>query len=419
MFTKNVIASAIGLLALSHSSAQAVEYSLSGLVEVAAVDVSGSGKSFADGGWGKFRFNNDNQASVVLNQLVLSNKITFTDTLSASVTLLGYQDDVNNEAGVSEAYIQYKGLPTTSGYRFSGRAGILYPHISMNNFLIGWNSPYTVSYSTINSWIAEELRHLGAEVSVERLGKFHQSDWDIKLTASLLTHNDPTGALLAWHGWNIHNRQSLWHEKLQLPPFPALQDGGALQTQAWATDPFKEIDDKVGYHIVTEWKSKKHRTQFNLGYYDNRADPFIEEQGQYAWHTKFVHGGLTYRVTREDTIIMQFMHGSTVMQNWWRKDIVNNQFSSATFMYSHSWGDTRLTGRAEVFNIEDNDLTPGDYNDESGSAFTLSLRYKFSKQWYAFVEGTLMDTKRFEREIRTGTEHQNERMLQLTARYYF
>lgn len=419
MFPKKTLASIIGLLAVSQTPAHAVEYSLSGLVEVAAVDVSGSGKSFAQGGWGKFRFNNDNQSGLVLNQVVLRNKLSFTDTLSASVTVMGYQDDVNNEVGVSEAYLQYKGLPTSSGYRFSGRAGILYPHISMNNFLLGWNSPYTVSYSTINSWIAEELRHLGVEASVERLGKFHNSDWDIKLTASLVTQNDPTGALLAWHGWNIHNRQSLWHEKLQLPWFPALRDGGALQTQARATDPFREIDDKVGYHLVTEWKSKKYRTKFNLGYYDNRADPFIVEEGQYAWHTKFVHGGLSHRVTANDTIILQFMHGSTLMQNWQRQDVVNNQFSSATLMYSHSWGNTQLTGRAEVFNIEDHDLTPGDYNDESGSAFTLSLRYKFSKQWYAFLEGTVMDTKRFERAMRTGSEHQNEKLMQVTARYFF
>ena len=419
MFTKKALTSIIGLLVLGHSSAHAVEYSFSGMVEVAAVDVNGSGKSFAQGGWGKFRFNNDNQAGLVLNQLILSNKLSITDTISASVTALGYQDDVNNEFGITEAYLQYKGLPTNSGYRFSGRAGILYPHISMNNVQVGWTSPYTVSYSTINSWIAEELRHLGLEASVERLGKFHDSDWDIKFTASLLTQNDPTGALLAWHGWNIHNRQSTWKEKLQLPAFPALLDGGALQTQAWQTEPFREVDDKVGYHFVTEWKSKKHRTKFNLGYYDNNADPFIEEGGQYAWHTKFVHGGLTHKLTRNDTVILQFMHGSTLMQNWARTDIVNNQFTSATLMVSHSWGDTRLTGRAEVFDVEDNDLTPGDYNDESGSAFTLSLQHKFSKQWIMFLEGTMIDTRRFERAMRTGSEHQTERLVQVTARYYF
>ena len=42
--------------------------------------------------------------------------------------------------------------------------------MSLENRASGWESPYTLSYSAINSWLATEVRTLGVEAQLEWLG---------------------------------------------------------------------------------------------------------------------------------------------------------------------------------------------------------------------------------------------------------
>jgi hypothetical protein len=73
--------------------------------------------------------------------------------------------------GVTEAWLNWSPLPV-SGYRVRGRAGVFYPAMSLENTDLAWTSPYTNSFSAINSWIAEEIKTRAVELSVSRPGRF-------------------------------------------------------------------------------------------------------------------------------------------------------------------------------------------------------------------------------------------------------
>src|SRR3990167_5774493 len=113
------------------------------------------------------------------------------------------------EAGatVTEAWINWNPLPY-SGYRVRGRAGLFYPAMSLENTDLAWTSPYTSSFSAINSWIAEEIKTRAVELSVSRPSRFFKSDHSFQWTAALFQGNDPAGSILTWRGFALHNLQT-------------------------------------------------------------------------------------------------------------------------------------------------------------------------------------------------------------------
>ena len=59
---------------------------------------------------------------------------------------------------LTEAYLQFRPYPR-DGFRLRLKAGAFYAPISLENRASGWDSPYTLSYSAINTWLGKELRH--------------------------------------------------------------------------------------------------------------------------------------------------------------------------------------------------------------------------------------------------------------------
>ncbi len=139
--------------------------------------------SHVDGGYGKFRFNPD--GSLSLGQAVLNYQLDFDNPLSVHINSIAYADGLQDGLGLTEANIHYQGLPSNNGQRFSARLGVMYPKISLENNATGWTSPFTLTSSTLNSWLGEEVRHAGLEVNLDLLGKFHQGDYDIGFSATV------------------------------------------------------------------------------------------------------------------------------------------------------------------------------------------------------------------------------------------
>ncbi len=123
-------------------------------------------------------------------------------------------------------------MPNESGYRLQIKGGIFYPEISLENNAFAWASKDTLNSSTLNTWIGEEVRVLGTEIKITRMGRLNNDAYDLSFSASAFVNNDPPGALLAWHGWTMSRRQTLWGEGREFPWFPALAEGGALAEQA-------------------------------------------------------------------------------------------------------------------------------------------------------------------------------------------
>jgi len=75
------------------------------------------------------------------------------------------QDSRRLDGGV----LQYRPYPR-AGYRLRVKAGAFHAPVSLENRAPGWDSPYTLSYSALNSWLGEELRTIGLEAQLDWLG---------------------------------------------------------------------------------------------------------------------------------------------------------------------------------------------------------------------------------------------------------
>lgn len=410
----------IALSILFAQTSQAAEFKAKGIIDIRAGYTNSVNKSYLSGGQGKFA--SDKGYALYMAQAGADVSIEWDNGFSLHGVFNSFQDPADFAAGLTEAYLKYRSLPNQQGYRLQVKTGIFYPEISLENNAYAWASRDTLNPSTLNTWIGEEIRGLGGEFKVTRLGRLNNNKFDLSLSASAFLNNDPAGALLAWHGWTMSSRQTLWGEKQPLPWFPARDT--VFTKQAANSDPFAEIDNKLGYHLYAQWKLHG-QGSFSLGYYDNRATPYKVEDGQYGWDTKFIHAGLRWSLTSNLFLTSQFLSGSTLMQSPEQIDMVNNDFMNLFAAINYRWSQFidgkkhRSTLRVEHFSITDNDNTIGDNNNENGQAVTLNHSYRLSKQWFLLAELNIIDSHRPARAYEGDKIDLIEQQYQLASRYFF
>ena len=256
-------------------------------IDLSYVDTSGL-RSWTDGFVGKLRYDGDSDGLTV-SRMFVDYSMRLMDTVHGHLALEAYDDDSGSVLDFTEAFVEWRPVPR-SATRYRLKLGAFYPKISLENVQPGWSSPYTISSSAINTWVAEEIRAVGAELSLSRrlgsLGDAHT----LSAQAAVFYGNDPAGALIAWKGWSAHDRQSRFTDELKLAPLPQIQPGRMFELQDPFIPPFREIDNRAGYYINGEWRVGQ-RLALRIMHYDNRGDPAAFEDGQYAWHTKFNHLG--------------------------------------------------------------------------------------------------------------------------------
>lgn len=407
------------LLAISllYTSSQllAVDANIKGLIDLRAYHVtSDDSNSYLTGDYGKFRF--DDGSGIALGQLGAHLNLEFNSTWSATLVANAFANKGNSVIGITEGFVSYKGLPSSNGWRIKSKLGVFYPTISFENVATAWSTPYTLTSSSLNNWVGEELRNTGINLSLEKLGKLSGSKHNFSGDISLFKNNDPAGAMLAWHGWTIGSRQTLLHEKLIVQDFPARQQ--KLAAQAAESDPFLELDDRFGLHVSANWKYAN-KLKFNLGYYDNFAKEGVVENGQYTWTTEFIHSALKYRFAKEWEVIAQYMKGNTYMTSPYQEKVVDNDFDNAFVMLRHFWSNHHIAARFEHFNVDDLDNIWGDNNNEQGNAFSLAYRYKLSKQSFILTEYNYIDSTRPSRWYVNQAVDKKESQYQIGYRYYF
>ena len=193
---------------MTHASESTKKYVIEGGIEFGYVSTSGY-ESWTEGFVGKLRHDSD---GLVLSRAYLDYSGKLADTLNAHIALEGYDDDLGSAIGFTEAYLEWRPVPRSPN-RYRLKVGAFYPRISLENVEAGWRSPYTLNSSAINTWVAEELRTFGAELTLSRrpasLGGAH----DFSVNAAVFMGNDPAGSLLAWKGWSVHDRQTRFGDK--------------------------------------------------------------------------------------------------------------------------------------------------------------------------------------------------------------
>ena len=399
---------------ISAESTSEWEQDFRGVLDIRATQ-SDTLDSYPTGGHGRFRFSDG--SSLNLSQASLKYTLTH-ENWSLHTVGTAYLDNENDGLGITEAFVRYRGVPDSDGLRHTMRLGVIYPQISMENIATAWLSPYTLSFATQNTWIGEEVRHIGFEWGIDLLGRSRGDNYDLNLTATAFKHNDTNGALLAWHGWTLSSRQSLWGESLRFPVVPAMSPGRMLEIQAPYSDPFVELDSNFGFHVKLDWRWDK-KLRLRVGHYDNQAEQDIVINGQYTWQTQFSHLGLEWRLDKQTTILGQYMTGDTRMRVVDGLDVVGLDFTNSFILVSHKSSAHRYTVRYEQFNNEDFDGIQGDNNDDQGDALTLGYQYDLGGGVFMLFEYNQISSLRPGKVYQNLPINEKESQYQAGLRYFF
>jgi hypothetical protein len=345
-------------------------------IDLSFVNTSGY-KSWTEGSVGKLRYD-DSSDGLVISRAFIDYRAMVTDTLEANVALELYNDNLGAIADFTEAYLEWRPVPRSAN-RYRLKAGAFYPRISLENSEPGWGSPYSLSSSTINTWVAEELRTFGAELSVTRRLQSLGGNQQVGLHAAVFYANDPAGSLLAWKGWSAHDRQTRFGDELPLPPLPSIEPGEPFENQDPYVAPFREIDNRPGYYFGGEWRFSQ-RVLLRAMHYDNRAEPTAFEDGQYAWATKFDHVGVQLSLPGDVGLVSQWMRGSTVMGPVVDgAHMVDTEYDSKFLLLTKVLDNHRLSVRYDDFEVSQNDDTDEDNNPENGHVWTIAYRFDHSE----------------------------------------
>jgi len=316
--------------------------------------------------------------------------------------------EATGSAGVTELWIE--GTRDVAGGRLRARAGTMFLPTSLENIGLLWSSPYTISLSAINSWIAEEVRPTGLDADYR-----YELAPGVQLRggATAFVGNDTSGTLLGWRGWSIGNRLSVWNEELPLPPLSSLP--GSFPAQKRATTPFgRDLDDRTGWSarlrldapgsFVAQW------TRF-----DTRGDRLLYDD-QYSWRTTFDLFGLGWQPVEQLTIAAEHVRGDTGM-GVAPADRVDARFESTYALASWRVGQFRISTRYDWFETEEGDFSAAESNAEDGSALAVALALEATPAWSFAVELDDVDAARPSALDTLGTANLDGRILLIRARY--
>lgn len=348
------------------------------------------------GGLGKLRF--DESSSFESSRVLFEYEGRIRQTLWARV-IADYIDDGSSGIDVAEAFLTWRPVPrrnTKHQFRF----GAMYPPFSYENSDRGWASPYSISFSAINTWLGEEIRPVGAEWSMTRRVGRETSPHQIKIFTSAFWANDPAGTLLFWRGWSVHDRQSRLDDRLRIPSIrtSGLQGSNFIeQTVA----PFVETDSQPGFYAGVEWRLAR-RIRGQVGAFDNRADPWSFSRQQWGWNTRFWSASLQAELPKGIGVIAQSMSGDTVWVTGALQDgtiagsgrLVKDQFDSSYILLTRQFaGKHRVSFRYETFAIERPESGFIAEIDD-GSAITLAYRFSPGHRLNLSAEWLEIDSER-------------------------
>lgn len=329
-------------------------------------------------------------------------------------------DDGSGGIDFTEAFLDWQPVPR-SPFRHEVRAGVFYPPLSLENTGPAWTSPYGGSFSAVNTWIGEELRTIGAEWRLTRTLGSPARQRQLGFVAATYYANDPAGALLAWRGWALHERQSRLGDAIRLPDLPQFAPGMMFEVQAPATEPFAETDHSPGYYYGLELELGR-RVRLTALHYDNHADPLSLQEGHYGWTTRFDHIGAQFELPAGLGLIVQWLDGTTAMGPVMAPaatgyHVVDNGFDAAFALLTKQHGPHRWSLRLDDFGVTDLDQIPLDDNGEAGRALSLAWQYEVDAHWTVGIDWQALELTRPALAYAGQSPRHDESLLKLGMRY--
>ena len=324
---------------------------------------------------------------------------------------VGADQELGRHAGLLEAFVDYGDLSIDA---FRLRSGLYFSGTSLENTEAFWQSPYTLSLSALNSWIGEEFRPLGVDFS-RRFAGADQSGWD--LSASVFGGNDTSAALLAWRGFAVHNRLSVFGETLPVLALPSLSDPAGFfaqrrdGSQAFGPD----LDGRPGF-LLRARRNDARGGSFRLSFTDNRGDRFLYGD-EYSWHTRFAIVGMEIPLNSEWSLLGEVMRGRTNM-GFGPGANVSFDMDASYLLLSRAQTSWTYSVRLESFHLGELDRSIGELNSPNGNGVTFAALNNVG-QWRFGLEAKYFDIKRAGNLEFAGDPNQGGYQLNLIARTYF
>lgn len=328
--------------------------------------------SVLDSGYGAVRFS-DHQSGLRLGRLRLALDLPLGEVWKLHLDASAWGNTYRDPIGLTEAYLQFRPYPRDD-LRLRIKAGAFYAPISLENRTEGWASPYTLSYSAMNSWIAEELRTLGLEARVDWLGTRLGLPFDVDTVAGVFGWNEVAGAALVDGGFIVDDRQT-----------PLFDRVGKLESVSGAyVEPFREVDGRAGYYGGMDLHFPG-RVLISALHYDNRADPAASDTVSqiHAWYTTFNSAGARVEYGPGWTLITQWLSGHTeIAPRGWQLDW---PFNARYVLLSKRVGSHHmLTARYDRFEVDS--LNTEADGSQSGHAWTAAYVFDSGKSWTVTLE---------------------------------
>ena len=358
--------------------------------------------SFMDGGFGTVRFGSDD-SGIKLGRARFAVTQPIGELWSVHLDASVFDDKGRSPLGVTEAYLLFRPYPF-QGYRFRLKAGGFYPPVSLENRASGWESPYTLSYSAINSWLAVEVRTIGLEGQLDWLGTREGHAFGLGVTGGVFGWNDRAGVMIASNGFVITDRQTPLFGRLGQPGVPPLN----------GAEPFMEIDHRAGAYLGLEARYLD-RAVLRVLRYDNRADPTQLDSVSHvlAWDTRFTSAGLRIEADHGWTAIVQWLDGDTTIAP--QSLTLNWPFRSEFGLLAKRFGRSTVSARYDRFRVDTN--VPGAYGSQDGHAWTAAYAFDADTHWRFTLECVRVSSTSANREDQGGPLAATETQWQLAIRY--
>lgn len=325
--------------------------------------------------------------------------------LSLHAQVLGRAEPAANRgrrAGLVEAYAELH----SETWRV--RAGQFFLGTSRENIGPLWTSPYASSFSALNTWIGQEVRPIGVDVQ-------WKPNFYVSSGVTAFRGNDSMGSMLAWRGWTVGNRLSVYNEALPLPPLFSLHNGFDDQ-RADGTVPFeRDLDGRTGFaaRIRAQWPE---RALIQITRVDNRGDR-NEYRGEYSWRTKYNIVSAQAGTSSPVTALAEYTWGSTGMGH--PPIFVQADFYAAYALLSWHQGSNRFTGRIDRFATIDRDGAPVETNTEHGTSWTLAWLHDLNPKLRLATEFTQIAGDRIAAQESGADPNLDGRSITLELRYAF
>ncbi len=288
----------------------------------------------------------------------------------AHVHLLARDEDDESRrghVGIVEAYAE-ENLNVRSD-RLRILAGAFFLPASRENIDSLWETPYTLTPSALNSWMGEELRPIGVDVSYRhraaKAGTFTGG-------ATAFRGNDTFGEMLIGRGWAMHDRWTLLGE--HVPTRPNRYSSVSAET-----------DDRLGWSARGKWNNDRGAIQ--LTRIDNRSDA-LRHGELINWATRFNLVGADY-TWGAWTVAGEGGWGTTAIVT--ARGRVSSEIGAGYVLVSRRLNKFRVTVRADEYKLR----------DVRENAVTAALLWEAHPRLRAGIEGiTAQDGKRMAVELR-------------------